>query len=94
MTAAADKTLGPPDRKFQRQYIVAYARGNLMQVAHDQSEWLRREQINVDAETLTSAMLMIVGRTLPRSAVAIDLDDGALTKLIDLVVADYLRAGS
>src|ERR1700694_4812334 len=91
--AAELAALGPPDTTFQRRYLVAYARGNLMQIAADQAEELRREEIPVDSETLRSAVLMIVGRTM-HSAIAIDLDDGALTTLIDLVVADYLRAGS
>jgi hypothetical protein len=87
---AHDNALGPPDRVFQRRYLVAHTRGNLMQVAHDEAEGLRREQIAVNSETLRSAMLMKIGLTLPRSVFAIDLTNEALTKLIDLVVDDYL----
>jgi hypothetical protein len=90
ITAHHDEALGQPDRVFERRYLVAYARGNLMQIVHDQAEELRRGGIPVDSETLRSAVLMIVGRTM-RSAIAIDLIDDALATLIDLAVADYLR---
>jgi hypothetical protein len=90
--AARDKALGPPDCTFQRRYLVAHARGNLMQVAHDEAEGLRREQIAVNSETLRSAMLMKIGLTLPRSVFAIDFTDAVLDKLVVLVADDYLTS--
>jgi hypothetical protein len=80
-------------REFDVKMILARTRNNLIEVAHQAAERLRRDRVTVNAESLRDSLIAEVAQAHPRSAlVAWHIEDAVVERLINVAVRDFLGA--
>jgi hypothetical protein len=78
---------------FDRAMLLARLKGNLMDECPTLIEKMRREGISITQANLGSELMMMVGSARPRSRfVPWNVPDAAVTKMIDVVVAEWFVA--
>src|SRR5437899_936492 len=83
-----------PDREFERKFLLARLRFNLETLALELVSELLSDGVTTTLDNLASALLLRVGRTVPRSKVVPwDLGEIIVQRVIQRVAVEIVREG-